>query len=71
MAKIDRKIRLTAAAPLIAHGKHLVLSERDSLRVLALLEHPPLAPLRLVAAAATLRFAGGNDGLATDIGNRP
>jgi uncharacterized protein (DUF1778 family) len=35
----------------IAEAERLVLSERDSLRVLALLENPPPAPERLVRAA--------------------
>ena len=35
----------------IAEAERLTLSERDSLRVLALLENPPAAPDRLVRAA--------------------
>ena len=35
----------------IAEAEALLLSERDSLRVLALLENPPPAPERLVRAA--------------------
>ena len=35
----------------IAEAERLTLSERDSLRVLALLESPPTAPERLVRAA--------------------
>ena len=35
----------------IAESERLTLSERDSLRVLALLENPPPAPDRLVRAA--------------------
>ena len=35
----------------IAEAERLALSERDSLRVLALLERPPGAPARLVRAA--------------------
>jgi len=35
----------------IAEAEHLTLSERDSLRVLALLERPPAASDRLVRAA--------------------
>jgi uncharacterized protein (DUF1778 family) len=34
-----------------AREEHLQLSERDSLRVLELLENPPAAPSRLVRAA--------------------
>lgn len=37
----------------IAREERLPLSERDSFRVLALLEHPPAAPERLVRAAKT------------------
>src|ERR1700704_3379711 len=39
------------AAAVIAREEHLQLSERDSLRVLELLENPPAAPARLVRAA--------------------
>jgi uncharacterized protein (DUF1778 family) len=35
----------------ISNAERLTLSERDSLRVLALLENPPAAPDRLVRAA--------------------
>lgn len=35
----------------VAEAERLALSERDSLRVLALLEHPPAAPDRLVQVA--------------------
>jgi uncharacterized protein (DUF1778 family) len=35
----------------IAEAERLTLSERDSLRVLALLENPPAAPERLARAA--------------------
>jgi len=35
----------------ISEAERLTLSERDSLRVLDLLEHPPSAPKRLVRAA--------------------
>jgi uncharacterized protein (DUF1778 family) len=37
----------------IAEAERLTLSERDSLRVLELLENPPAAPERLVRAAKT------------------
>ncbi len=40
----------------IAEAEQITLSERDSLRVLALLENPPAAPDRL-ARAAKARFA--------------
>ena len=42
---------LPQAAAVIAREEHLRLSERDSLRVLDLLENPPAAPARLVRAA--------------------
>jgi uncharacterized protein (DUF1778 family) len=35
----------------IREAEHMALSERDSLRVLELLENPPSAPERLVRAA--------------------
>jgi uncharacterized protein (DUF1778 family) len=44
---------LPQAAAIIAREEHLQLSERDSLRVLELLENPPAAPARLVRAAKT------------------
>ncbi len=40
----------------ISEAERLTLSERDSLRVLDLLENPPAAPKRLVRAAKS-RFA--------------
>ena len=42
---------LPQAAAVIAREERLRLSERDSLRVLELLENPPAAPARLVRAA--------------------
>ena len=42
---------LPQAAAVIAREEHVQLSERDSLRVLELLENPPAAPARLVRAA--------------------
>jgi uncharacterized protein (DUF1778 family) len=42
---------LPKATPEVAAAERLTLSERDSLRVLALLEHPPAAPDRLVQVA--------------------
>ena len=42
---------LPQAAAVIAREERLQLSERDSLRVLELLENPPAAPARLVRAA--------------------
>lgn len=42
---------LPQAEAVIARAEHLDLSERDSLRVLDLLENPPAAPARLVRAA--------------------
>ncbi len=42
---------LPKAAAEVAEAERLTLSERDSLRVLALLENPPAAPDRLVRIA--------------------
>lgn len=42
---------LPLAEAVIAREEQLALSERDSLRVLDLLENPPAAPARLVRAA--------------------
>ncbi len=42
---------LPQAEATVAREERLALSERDSLRVLELLEHPPSAPPRLVRAA--------------------
>ena len=44
---------LPQAEATIAREERVALSERDSFRVLALLEHPPAAPDRLVRAAKT------------------
>jgi len=45
---------LRAAKTVIAESDHVQLSERDSLRVLDLLENPPAANARLRAAAQAL-----------------
>jgi uncharacterized protein (DUF1778 family) len=45
---------LRAAKEVIEASEHLQLSERDSLRVLDLLENPPPPNARLVAAAQAL-----------------
>jgi uncharacterized protein (DUF1778 family) len=45
---------LPAARSVIEQSERLELSERDSLRVLELLEHPPLPNERLRAAASGL-----------------
>jgi uncharacterized protein (DUF1778 family) len=45
---------LRAADAVIEQAERVVLSERDSLRVLELLEHPPIPNARLVAAARAL-----------------
>jgi uncharacterized protein (DUF1778 family) len=45
---------LREAAAIIEAADHLNVSERDSLRVLDLLEHPPRPNARLQAAAAAL-----------------
>ena len=50
MAELGLK-DVPAARATIAEAERLTLSERDSLRVLALLENPPAAPERLVRAA--------------------
>ena len=42
------------AAVVIEHAEHLKLSERDSQRVLDMLEHPPMPNPRLLAAAKAL-----------------
>lgn len=45
---------LRAAKDVIEEAEHVQLSERDSLRVLDLLEHPPAPNARLLAAAKSL-----------------
>jgi uncharacterized protein (DUF1778 family) len=45
---------LQAAKDIIEKAEHLRLSERDSLRVLDLLENPPPPNARLLAAAQAL-----------------
>ena len=45
---------LRAADAVIEQAERIVLSERDSLRVLELLEHPPAPNARLIAAARAL-----------------
>jgi uncharacterized protein (DUF1778 family) len=45
---------LRAAKAVIEEADRVHLSERDSLRVLALLEHPPAPNARLLAAAEAL-----------------
>jgi len=45
---------LRAAKDIIENVEHLQLSEQDSLRVLDLLENPPLPNARLLAAAQAL-----------------
>jgi uncharacterized protein (DUF1778 family) len=45
---------LRAAKAVIAEAEHVQLSERDSLRVLHLLEHPPAPNARMLAAARSL-----------------
>jgi hypothetical protein len=42
------------ARAVIEEAEHLVLSERDSLRVLAVLENPPKPNAKLLAAAKSL-----------------
>lgn len=45
---------LRAARDIITEAEHVPLSERDSLRVLKLLEHPPAPNAKLLAAAEAL-----------------
>jgi uncharacterized protein (DUF1778 family) len=45
---------LRAATDIIEEAEHVHLSERDSLRVLEMLENPPLPNARLLAAAQAL-----------------
>lgn len=45
---------LRAADAVIEQAERVVLSQRDSLRVLELLEHPPVPNARLIAAARAL-----------------
>jgi uncharacterized protein (DUF1778 family) len=45
---------LRAAKAVIAEAERVQLSERDSLRVLELLEHPPAPNARMLAAARSL-----------------
>jgi len=45
---------LRAAKDIVEQAEHLQLSERDSLRVLELLENPPPPNARLLAAARAL-----------------
>jgi uncharacterized protein (DUF1778 family) len=49
-----RQNSLTAARAVIQEAEHLVLSERDSLRVLALLEQAPKPNAKLLCAARAL-----------------
>ena len=48
------KNALRAAKDVIAEAEHIQLSERDSLRVLDLLENPPAPNAKLLAAARAL-----------------
>jgi len=49
---IDHAVR--AAKAVIEQADHVQLSDRDSLRVLDLLEHPPAPNAKLLAAAKAL-----------------
>ena len=49
-----RQPSLSAARAVIQEAEHLELSERDSLRVLAVLEKPPKPNAKLLAAAKSL-----------------
>ena len=50
---------LPAAEQVIERAERIALSERDSLKVLDLLEHPPAANNRLRQAALSLKNARG------------
>ncbi len=50
-----RQHSLKAAREIIEEAERLELSERDSLRVLALLENPPKPNAKLLTAAKSLR----------------
>ena len=45
---------LLAADAIIEQAEHVVLSERDSVRILELLDNPPAPNARLIAAAQAL-----------------
>ena len=49
-----RHYSLSAARAVIQEAEHLQLSERDSLRVMAILENPPKPNAKLLAAAKSL-----------------
>jgi uncharacterized protein (DUF1778 family) len=49
-----RQFSVRAARAVIQEAEHLELSERDSLRVLAVLEHPMKPNAKLLAAAKAL-----------------
>ena len=49
-----RQYSLSAARAVIQEAEHLELSERNSLRVLAVLENPPKPNAKLLAAAKSL-----------------
>ena len=49
-----RQHSLHAARAVIQESEHLQLSERDSVRVLAMLENPPKPNAKLLAAAKSL-----------------
>ncbi len=54
LTEFVRQHSLNAARAVIQEAEHLELSERDSLRVLALLEDPPKPNEKLLAAAKSL-----------------
>ena len=56
-----RQHSLSAARTVIQEAEHLELSERDSLRVLAVLENPPKPNAKLLAAAKSLPKRGRGD----------
>ena len=54
LSEFVRQYSVDAAKAVIREEEHLSLSERDSLRVLHLLENPPKANAKLVSAAKAL-----------------
>lgn len=55
LTEFVRHHSLQAAMHVIQESEHIQLSERDSLKVLALLENPPAPNSRLIAAAKAFR----------------
>jgi uncharacterized protein (DUF1778 family) len=55
LSEFVRQHSVDAAKAVIREEEHISLSERDSLRVLRLLENPPKPNAKLVSAAKALR----------------